>query len=482
MNHRSVLQARASYLHVQEVFVLMFSLLLLPVTSFGQTRFSEPTEVVDYTSYSTPDQCSAALERISGHLRDRDETNWDTVSPGITWRRTPWPASLISTMQVCSRRWSAASASPDEFRWLFPVYLAADRTADAHRYLARTLDSAINKGTKSLVTVFLTATSQLIQARPSRLREADSLLNILGASPPGMQRGLGFISMNWVLRRAASEIGDTIMAMRVALRAETAWVELQSDAKQGLSYAIMQGEAIQNNQFIHRRMRMDSLRSSTAAYVTLVQHQTRRVVQNGAVSAIGDARPALTADFWFPHQPTPSHPTPGAISLAWPVTGTCAQGGGVDVDMERCQAVYALIRRLHKRFPHLEITLVAYIENGFLSQAPSSASRQAELKWQWLSSVLPIPFTLAVLPGTSIQLPNPDGRIVDTYWTQETLNVYTSGRNAKRAGVNQRMEGTDLGGIQILDQSGTVVWTGWADVEGEMQIHDIIEVLQQRKP
>ncbi len=466
-----------------------------PVNSVAaQTRFEEPKRVVDVTTYSTVYLCMALKNRLADRWQQQDTILWDTMPPGVSNRMVPWPRHIVAAVAQCTEQWSASTASLQDWDMLGELFLFTDRKADFSRLLMRKIAEVESNRKDDTTTGIDSAMSTLAMyragiilyanARPVHLREIDSLVTYMVALPDSIVSKESKISMLWGLRRLADEIGtEPLMAKRAAVKAEALFTGL-SDAERRTAWYTGRvvnaaGKAKENSLFLHLQERLDSLQIGITAYVNLVRAQHNGIFKGMDPTSdmrfeIGAASPRIEGDFWFPNTPSAPRPTVGKRSLVVPLHACRGDWPSERSRMAlaECLGQFATLKRVHRQFPDVEITLVTYQEGRAILQEPGSAADEAEDMRRWLLEYFQLPVTLVVNKANFVKLSDPDSRWVNTRWTLESMLNWGCTDSPRCGGVAYLVgeTGVFLGGFGLRGHGG------------ERRLVSLLEAIARRTP
>lgn len=211
---------------------------------------------------------------------------------------------------------------------------------------------------------------------------------------------------------------------------------------------------------------LDSLRESTAAHVRHVR-RVWSLAQNQpeeAAPPIGERAPEIEAELWLGcDSPCGPRPTPGRVSLMM------YRHGGNPIDENKW---VVFLRRLEKRFPALETTILSDSHGYFVLQQVAP-EKEAELVHESLDS-LGIRAALAMAETPHWYLPDPDERRIN----RETANEinYTFGGRWQAFNSNT----PPLYAI-LVDQDGIVVAIEKMNQDNEEYFARMIEILLERE-
>ncbi|MBX6332426.1 MAG: hypothetical protein IRY91_11315 [Gemmatimonadaceae bacterium] len=400
-----------------------------------------------------------------------DTMPWDPEA-----RRRPLPTSAVATAQRCAARWAAPTGTLREFGPLFALYLEAGRDSDAAVLLRRRLAAVDPKQADVERTAIIDSVVGIyLQAQPVRLAAAESLLSERARHKADRLERLKIYVQ---LMGQAAGVHDTARARRAAQQvvaiadsltpAERESEEFQESGGPFTAYMMAWSTIVGD------RVLLDSLRRSTAAYMSLLRSMwarwSKRRPELIDLGPLGEKAPPITADFWFPQDSARHlHPTPGHVALVVFLDRTrCVDGIGHWLDFastdrrdewHQCWAAAVNLRRLAERFPPLEITVVSRTYGYFMYAPPLSPAEEAAYSARWMAGH-GIPGTLAVSTTAFGNLNAPDGRRIDKPDSNATR--YDSGSKQSRGcGSHFYLVDQDgmivdyqCGGVEYLDNSG----------------------------
>ncbi len=438
--------------------VVLVSVSFWGVSVTAQTRFEEPSGLSGVAQYRTVEQCWAQKDRLSILWEGRDSILYDTMPPKSTLKRMmPWPRHIIEAVALCTEKWDAKTVSLTDFYLLGELLLVAGRKDDFLILLERKIEeSKINE--KNHIAIAIGSSNDEIDsldgekdhdygyyknpnqvysdviklygnARPVHIAELDSLVTRLISLPNDSFPRTGKIDLLWRLRQEVA-VYDSAIAMRAAVRADALFAELNDEERKGVWYTHPRfGSVLKaklNSSYLHSKERLDSLRVSSAAYVNSVRQQEAGIL-NGVDPTrdprfeIGATSPSVDGDFWFPLKPTSPRPTVGKLSFVIPLTICRAEWGAEMRQWRVCLKMVSMLQRVHRQFPDLEITLITHQVGRAILQEPGSAEDEAEDMRRWLLEGFKLPVTLVINKANFVKLPEPDCRLVPTYWTLESM-------------------------------------------------------------
>jgi len=481
----------------------------------GQTLFEWPDTAVDVSKYTTIEECWAAVGRV--RRRIAEEKEWTDANRGM-WRDTmpdlvqgtavePLPERVRETARACLSRFADPEAVPIDAYWiLVPLYLHAGWDDRAWALVERRMAAVSDDDPEALAAA------------------ADTMIDILRGSPKGGHHALAvepprYDLVDELLARYADRIsdrvlrfrtysrslswaryppGDSVEAKRERDRATRVLALFDSLADHEIDRLVQQSQsmlteieayraqfgALMELSYGGREALLDSLRSSTSAYVKLTKQFEKRLppvlgqlyAEATGGFAIGSRAPAIEADIWIgcEQDPCEPRPRPGRVSLVvFASPGECVGviAGPGEMYLDRCAVMLIRLRRLKQRFPELDITTVSrslgfwgYLKEGITPE------REAELTWRWLNS-FGVEAALAMVRTDYWRLPDPDARRIDT----ESANDrnYTFGKGGR----------VQSGAAFLIDEDGIVVRVDdlTALIEVEAEFTELIAVLFERK-
>jgi hypothetical protein len=452
----------------------------------AQTRFAWPDTAVDVASYDHVEDCLGATARVRyfNAGRERRLVLRDTLPWSAEEARAPLPVPVVETAKRCSARFAVATVPPTYFRRTLELYLIANRDADAKGLASRWLTAVVQAGdasgdtqTARRLAVIDTIVDVYLDAQPARLAAVESLLSGI-ARPTRAAPAMAVVVLYNRLMFAAKSAGDSVLhrasaARIIATLDSLPTVERQAaEAANGFAVSLARYEAVAVLR-AHRAM-IDSLRRSTAAYVTLERNLWQQVGSGVPLALrfpIGERAPAVTGDTWFGRKNGSSAlPAPGLVNLVVfvePMPGCL--GLTAVTERDYCWGRHAIVRRLAERFPQLEIILISRTQGYFMYlPPPGSPALEADLLRQWLAAHR-VPGALAVSATEFSRLPPPDGRRIDR--PDPNLTRYTFGRFRR----------PENGSAFLIDPDGIVVKGGWIDRQAEAEFVEMIEVLLERQ-
>jgi hypothetical protein len=463
--------------HTVPIALALIALTSIPASA--QTRFQWPDTSAKVAEYTHIEDCLAANSRVSMSVQRRESiVDWrDTMPFDPHEGLEPPPPEVSQTAKQCAARFDVAKIEPREFGYAMQLFLAAGRDSDAaalveHRLAAIPVKNTIERG-----AIVDTAVMLYSGAKPVRLDAADQLL--LHRAKTSSDRVSRLKTYSTMLI-AANNVADSVHAIRAAklimgVADSLTVADRQSDAfermRDGFDGSLYIYDAIEA--LTGLKTRLDSLRKSTVAYGKL-ERANWALATGERLEAleipIAEKATPLTADFWYPGTASKeSHPGRGHTSLVVFLehTGCIGQGSNDNANpTPQCFMRAAELRRLAKRFPTVEIDIVASTHGQFMYLPPTSPAEEAALMKQLVDSLRIPGANLSVTTTPFYRLPDPDSRRID----KELPNTahYTFGKTWK----------VGSGSVFLVDSDGLIA-DAWRVREEELG--QFIEVLLHRQ-
>lgn len=447
----------------------------------AQIRFQWPAAALDVGRYTTVEECLAATARVRDSTRNRYDAWRDTMPLSPEEARTPAPAPVVVVAQRCGTRFFADTTRLNDFAPLLQLYLEAGRDAEAEALVRRRLAAITPKADSERAAVLDTVAARYLDVQPRRLALAEPIIEQLARSKAIALYAR--VERLVTLEESAEQAGDTARMHRAARAILTA-LETASDAeKRATEFQAVQYRAFFALERLDHAALMDSLRRSTAGYVAVQRAAWAKVTGQSPealaiIMPIGERAKPLEGKFWFvdgaPSAATaakpPARPTPGRVSLV--VFSLDTDKG--EMCLKRafdasCWEQAAVLRRLARRFPELEITIVSKTQ-GFVGRLePPTPAEEAELYRKVWAEYYHLPGMFLVKETAFWRLPGLDRRRInrdDPDWT-----YYEFGKTWNMGG----------GSVFLVDPDGIVVYMdGTLTREREADFAERIDVLLHR--
>lgn len=475
---------------------------LWAVPAGAQTRFDWPDTTVDLASYTTIEECRAAVGRTLRSAEAREELTtgiWPDTMPldsvealGPRNLRAP----VTETARRCAARFgNADSVSLDDFGPLVRLYLQAGWDDRARSLIDRRL-AAIGPSDDDERAAVIDSVISVLGGFGGEIgrRRSEMAWDLIESELPKVadrvKRLTIYVQMSMFVSKAHPD--SALMRMAGVSRTISGILDSLTDREMDelvSKYGILAEGIDDAGDFVHRYYAMlnmtlgeqtflDSLRRSTAAYVKLrLDNWTRatglRAETYGFGNPLGEHAPPLEADIWVGYDPAKGpRPAPGRISLVVFVNShEC--NGTITRSYEmygNCASVLEPLARLEDRFPELDITVVAESHGYFLYLKDGiTPEKEAQLTKRWLEAH-GVDAPLAMTTSASWRLPDPDGR---------RLSRPTDNRTNYSFGGKWEM---GSGKALLIDADGTVVhgreMNRWSTFE---EYGAMIEILLERQ-
>ncbi len=457
------------------------------VSSFGvsalsaQVSFTQPVRRVDVSRYTTVEECSALLNRVTDSVQRNDpmsaEIDTFPVGAANAAKRTPFPALITNTAKACMAQFQAEQIRYEDFALFVPLLLSADRDAEVEQVTARFLQqtSSARDSGRAMLEITLHA---YLNARPARYAAALRLLGnqLERPSRPAKER----LSLLARSAEIALLMGDTVHAEAFVDRAMVEHTRLTEE--QGATIAA--GTPLPAQILLGRLTRqemLDSLRRGIQPYVRLRQSDRRFVKRlpesrPQTIHNIGDRAAPLTGEFWFTTDTAPEsqplvRPTAGKATLITFLSQACRrmqeepepQREEGERDDRGCFEQYAILKRLKHRFPDIELIIATNTNGYYWPVGVTEPANEARYLQQWWLGYHRIPATLVVTTTSFWRLAAPDRRRID------------------EAGPNDSVYNTTLLSSVLVGPDGTVLdWFDRLSREDEPWIGELMTVLTSR--
>lgn len=485
----------------------------------AQTRFAWPDTVVQLEQYTTLEECMVAVERATPSARLHQMITskiWDDTLPHDPQARTrPLLEGIVTTARRCLARLPGATVPLEDYHYFLPLYLKANRETDFDTLVARRLalvpplaslvplpeaksaaDSARTRARTGVLETLLSAYQSAWPLRQGSKVERLVEENIWLTEPVELHPYKKVMHRLEVAQQTGDSaavatlwplIGTTIENFLNAVATDTISAGLRqvlSGVPDSLRRRVEASLMADLYERAHQAELDDSLRHSTASWWAARRALRARLVDSAFAAAREfpiDRLAPIAGDFWFRrNDSTSARPTRGKVSLVFVVqeagySATCATyptNTQEDRSGWQCQPEFAMLRRLAKRFPALEVTLVAQTKGYFVYNPVNDPAKEAELIRHWLHDIAHVPGALAVQKTPITQLPAPDGRLLRTIRPAVTLEA-KPGQASPAVGVH--------GGAILVDREGTIMERSGLQRSEEQEFAHLISILLQQR-
>lgn len=498
------------------VIALIVSKALVFGPASAQTLFEWPDTAVDFSAYSTIEECRAAATRVELRVASQEAIAtgiWrDTMPPDPDEGLRRLPAAVAEVARRCMAPFARAdSVRIADYKILVPLYLAAGWDDKAEALVERRI-AAIEPGTDDELAAVLDTVIGVLHGRKEYLvLEASSGAKDDLVQPPRLAL------IDSVVARHLPRVSDPVKRLRTYWKlVELGWDRdrerlhriaeqmmefadslTESDRERFLAYLqdkyqLPEGNEVFENRVrgllhIHYRLRrkeaLDSLRKSTGAYVRFERETWRQATGWPPETYVfgeplGERAPTLQGDFWLGcGDDCGPRPATGRVSLVVFLSpGDCPEADVVDSARGskpmygNCARYLVPLRRVAERFPAVEVTVVARTHGYFkYLKEHITPAVEAELTGKWLDS-FGVRAALAVTETEYWRLPSPDGRRIE----QES-------ENHKNYGFGGSWKGAHHNGAFLIDQDGIIVRSTVLDRQWEAEFVELIEILLERR-
>lgn len=428
----------------------------------AQITFHWPDQEPDISKYSNVEQCLGIAHTMMISAND-GVARQDTVQFNANDTINYLPESIVKEIQKCASKFSIDdflsrdTLHPAEITDAYMLFLIADRYHDARRLSELWLNSLTSSASDSLIAFAHASLAQVaLKHKPVRFDEAWSFINGID------------IQHFWKLRMNAA-----IRAMRAAIRVHNIQKAEEAAAWLSETPSLLGREVTGQNdwqdpilgfgrivleaqKYLKRNEITDSLKRSTDAYFTFLQHLQELSSLDWPVSRKMSS--PIEGHYWFPRKPSDARPRPGVVSVVLTT--------GIN-DCGNCLGRVMMIQRLQKQFPNVEFTILARTRGYYgMVIEPTAPAEEAELIDSAYRKLNQLPATLVVYETPFWKLQDPDRRRVN------------------EAGPNEAMFPTLLSDkseiIYLIDRKGEIVYkNSWAN-HMELQIGKVISALLEQ--
>ena len=494
-------RTRARRLELLAVAVALSSIALWSAPLAAQTLFTWPDTSVNIEAYTTLEECQAAVTRSLDYTSGREDLGSgifaDTMPLDSITARGPQslPTAVTETARRCGARFSNVdSVSVSDFKVLFPLYLQAGWDTKARTLVKRRLAAIGAKDDTERKAVLDTAFKVLTtKSNRNGQRGVAMAEELFETQLPQVSDRLVRLRLYLTLASIASYYGNPDSAAAKVQRitpkmAATMDSLTKPELDKLLEGSGLLGDGVEDaggfaqryyamlNMSLGKRTFLDSLRSSTAAYVKLNRDNWARATGMRPETyrlgdPLGEKAPPIVADIWRGYDPSKGpRPTPGRVSLVMVLT-TCNE---VLTDPRQfkgnCARNLVPLRWLEKRFPELEVTVVEqtrgyfqYLKDGMSPEREAELAKQT-LEWYGVHAAL------AMTATDYWWLRDPDSRRVDRP-TKNNTN-YTFDKSSSIRGST----------TFLIDQDGVVINTRSMSFTAVYEdFEELIKILLERQ-
>ncbi len=450
--------------------------------AFGQTRFDWPVQDdiqtnVNLQSYRSGEACLAAVMRVNRYLGAFVGIYRDTTPYSFEEALEPLAKEAREMGHRCSKNVSVGDIPLEDANIWADLLLKVGREADAKDIINRRLRLIQADSQAQYAAVSNSLALVYLSNRPADLASAESLtVNALQVSTDHFGSKARIISCLRVYVKA-NAMGNEPVALRWAARAAGYVAEMTRAEKQDLledrNLVATLWKAVQT---LSRTERIESLRESTQSYVDFFKAFIEKNLKMDAerlLTGWGSIAPQLTGTYQFVSGPGNTYtsvqnqvkiPVKGAVNLVIFANRIWCHY------VTRCFQQFSIIRRLKESYPDLQVTLVAqtygYYDEGNVVTPLEEAGLYAA---EWLEHYQ-LPANLLVAETPHFFLPGYDKRRIN--------QVVDNAREYNFSGGND--PSTDLNAF-LIDKEGVFVASPSITRTQEQELHDLVQVLTERK-
>jgi len=435
----------------------------------AQTRFLWPAAKIDVSRYATVEECLAATARVRDSMDLPRRMRLITEPMGAADLEGLSPP-VVEVAQRCSAKWPAATASLDDYAPLLPLYLQAGRDADARTLVQRRLAAPDAADPTTRATLLNIAAQTYVFATPSRIVDAETTLQQLRKVITTSDQVFQAMSAWYALHTSSVLVGDTARARRAAEELPKLAATLTPQDKESLLWQLRgRTWTYKAYEYLSWFKALDRLRESTAAYTAIMRSNWSKASEEHMSALqfpIGTKAAPLTADFWFmpgatapSPAPSPTRPTTGSIALVIFLDG-CMRANSTCWDMD------ATIKRLHAKYPDLELTVIGQTLGYVLDNLTQAPSMEADVYRQWWLGYKELPAAVAISSTPFTRLEDPDRRRMN----QATPNQ----KNYSVGHWPSTMKG------YLIDRDGTIIYADTVQRSSESHFTQLIDILEAK--
>lgn len=469
------------------------SLIFAPAESEAQTRFSVPDTAIDVSKYKTVEECMALRNRL-WQREKRKLPYWeDTLKINNTVKRNAYPDPVKDTLVLCVNKFSLENVDYDNYSeyldWI-TVFFDALRDSDAKAVIEKKLsttkwDKEDTAGRHNVIISIINAIQMGKGLRWETLLKLSNMMDSAGDQTPWRSRMIVYNTV-FVL---AGEFDDSVV-QRSAAEKIIALEKTLTDDDKITRYWTLAGRqhALEALEFMNSREMIDSLRVSGKAFVAFRSSHweaVRGANTDKLPNYVGEIAKPVTADFWFKRekdtvvklaQSPEGRSTLGRISMVVFYDIKCADKTPTFIGQYHrsypggyCLSSYPILKRTIEQYPSLDVTIVSITDGYIADTEPMTPEEEATQKSLWWLSTHKLPVTLAVSDQKFFRLPEPDGRRIDEPHQNSLNYLFDSPRN--RVGASSAF---------LLDEDGTVIWSGSLSRFTEPVFIKLLEVVTKR--
>lgn len=429
------------------IIVLAYTLSsILPLSNIhGQTLFSFPDTVPDYSSYRHLDECIAGLNRLEKSPEATGDLWIDTADIDTTRYRSKASSSLVESMLACISKTNPDSISLRESPAYIRALLVANMDDRITPVIDRLKDSMIADTRFGIASQIIRS---LISAKPARLQLADRLYQDIDRAYHAdslydkiihrfnysfyfNESGLLDLKQRYLLE--CLQIADTL--------SDKYRTERLIGAFKFFVYPTLASNTSQEA--------FDSLAVSTNAYRDYLSNIWTRLMRSEPTEADIDPfamqAPNLVGHFWYSNtdgkiQTTSQsiQPIPNVVNILYFVQAGCHSNGWAVVRGRnngramKCWGEINKIRKIMQQYPNIKLTVVTNIFGSFGSAPPLTPEQEADTLANYFLGFHKLKGTHIVYKTEYIKLAGYDRRIVDMQTENQSAYKNIVRRNSDR--------------------------------------------------
>ncbi len=435
-------------------FLIFLSCALSSVCE-GQTKFQAPDTIPNYASYKYVNECLVAVRRLYSQADLKDSIWKDTASPENRLDQRPISPEAIKHGRTClqSLNLDTVRAAKRELEILGLILLLVDRDEDFLKLSKRMLDLAANE--REWSDIYNTTSQLLSSARPTRLTGLKQWMEVSRLNEPAASIQARRLGMKVQIGLAALDLGEIETAKQMVgdifKEIQGNVVDLKSSENR---YYLNEGYALAYEVMFDEGM--DSLKVSTEAYKQYLRNLWDRFSDapfEETQEVTGLISPVLVGKYWYKNDwPVDSNgqiqpgsvvtksnpevrPVPGKINVLVFLGGGChPYGQGLPTQYARysssasCWRISAIVKRLKKEFPNLQVTVLTKTFGTFGGGKPVDPEEEAVLLSNYILGFFSMPAVQAISETEFFRLPGLDRRRVDldVQYEEDFQNIRTS--------------------------------------------------------
>ncbi len=448
------------------IIALAYTLLsILPLSNIhGQTLFSFPDTVPDYSSYRHLDECIAGLNRLEKSPEVTGDLWIDTADIDTTKYLSKASLLLVEPMLSCISKINPDSISLRESPAYIRALIAANMDDKVTPVIDRLKDSMI-KDTRYGIASQIIRT--LISAKPARLQLADRLYQ-------DVDRAYHADSLyDKIVHRFTysfyfGESGLLDLKQKYIIEclqiADTLSDKYRTERLIGFFKLIMYPTLASNTS----QEAFDSLAVSTSAYRSYLSNLWKRLMGSEPTETNIDPfamqAPNLVGHFWYSNTGGKIHttsqsiqPIPNTVNILYFVQGGChSNSWGVTNGRRngRAMSCWGEINKIHKimqQYPNIKLTVVTNIFGSLGSAPPLTPEQEADTLVSYFLDFHKLKGTQVIYNTEYIRLPGYDRRIVD---------IETENELAYKNILRGTASASDRQSVILIDELGKVFHYG----------------------